>query len=78
MSQGCRHMLMSALPMTQFRSAGSSAYQYSCGPTAAFTLVRLADEPSLQNWVIGSVLIGILYQYCNAMLCIFLFDLHIQ
>ena len=49
----CCHMLMSTLPMTQFWNAGSSAHQYSCGPAVAFTLVRLADEPVLQNWVIG-------------------------
>ena len=40
-------MLMSALPMTQFWSMGSSAHQYSCGPTVAFTLVRLANETEL-------------------------------
>ena len=45
--QICRHMLMSALPMTQFWSAGSSAHQYSRSPTVAFTLVRLANETAL-------------------------------
>ena len=40
-------MLMRALPMTQFWSMGSSAHQYSCGPTTAFTLVRLANETVL-------------------------------
>ena len=40
-------MLMSALPMTQFWSVGSSAHQYSCSPTVAFILMRLANETTL-------------------------------
>ena len=40
-------MLMSALPMTQFWSIGSSAHQYSCGPAVAFTLVRLPNKTAL-------------------------------
>ena len=40
-------MLMSTLPMTQFWSMGSSAHQYSCSPTAAFTLMQLANETAL-------------------------------
>ena len=40
-------MLMSTLPMTQVWSAGSSAHQYLCGPTAAFTLMKLANETAL-------------------------------
>ena len=40
-------MLMSTLPMTQFWSAGSSAHQYACSPTAAFTLMQLANETTL-------------------------------
>ena len=43
----CCHMLMSALPMTQFWSMGSLTHQYSCSPAAAFTLVRLANETAL-------------------------------
>ena len=40
-------LLMSTLHMTKFWSSGSSAHQYSCGPTAAFTLMQLANETVL-------------------------------
>ena len=40
-------MLMSTLHMTQFLSTGSSAHQYACSPTAAFTLMQLANETVL-------------------------------
>ena len=43
----CWHMLMSTLPMTQFWSVASSAHQYACSPTAAFTLMQLANETAL-------------------------------
>ena len=38
---------MSILPMTQFWSTGSSAHQYACSPTVAFTLMQLANETAL-------------------------------
>ena len=40
-------MLMSTLPMTQFWSMGASAHQYACSPTAALTLMQLANETVL-------------------------------
>ena len=40
-------MVMSTLPMTHFWSVASSAHQYACGPTAAFTMMQLANETAL-------------------------------
>ena len=40
-------MVISTLPMTQFWSTASSAYQYACSPAAAFTLMQLANETVL-------------------------------
>ena len=40
-------MVMNTLPVTQFWSMASSAHQYAHSPTAAFTLMQLANETVL-------------------------------
>ena len=36
-------MVISTLPMTQVWSVASSAHQYACGPTVAFTLMQASQ-----------------------------------